>query len=738
MLAKVTPRRDDGESDFDDLVDYITDKDDDKEKPTDELNSSIRRRHHKILENARSHLGGAGDYLQAARRAGPVDADAIRVRLDSARKAADPDGRKYVGVDDRVENAVANIGDSSGNTHHRSLTRIGYHLRTAAGYLEHAAGADPDFQERARARRAYLAFNAQTAQRGHERDQRSALADLECGRLLGQPEQVISRKGISCEHNCLSLATASAEMKAVAAQNTRVKDPVYHVVLSWPAFESPTDAQAFECGRHALAAVGMRDHQYVFGVHHDTDNVHLHIAVNRVNPDSFIAVYPDRDYFKLDRAMRELELRFGWSHDNGPLAVFERNGRTVVDWSSTEPTTKGKRPAPAADMERHADQESLFSYVRGEPRKALLRLLRNEKFTWQQLHALLAKYGLELREKGQGFAIFALASPRVTPIKASDMHENLSKGRLIKRLGAFEPAAAQAVPVTTYDKHRPPKRDPQQREERRQERAEARRALRARYNEYKNGFVTHRLDPQAVRQRFADIRLNARRQRLDVQANVPDRLARKALYSVIAFETLRARERLQREIQKERAALRSDPANHRLRYREWVEHEAAAGEPAAISQLRGFAYSEKRQAKHSAQGAGTITKNGIQVQEDVDPAVSNLGDGFQHGVRRDGSIVYRTVAGADGFVDLGRRIEYLADESNEAILAAAIRLAAKKNGLLQLTGTDEFKLRAVSAIANNKIDVQLEDQALEARRQAAAAENAGPSRSRSRNMKRPT
>lgn len=280
--------------------------------------------------------------------------------------------------------------------------------------------------------------------------------------------------------------------------------------------------------------------------------------------------------------MRELELRYGWKHDKGPYAVFERNGQVVIDWTSTDPNTKGKRPAPAADMERHADQESLFTYARGEPRKALLTALKNDNLT---LHNLLAKYGLEIREKGQGFAIYDLASTATTPIKASDMHEALAKGRLIKRLGEFESSASTTEVVSTYDKQRPLKRDPVKREERRQERAQARRELRVRYDEYKNGFVYRRLDPDVVRRRFSAIRDDARLRRLEIKQTVTDPIARKALYSVVAFETLRARDRLQREIRKERATLQADPLNRRQPYREWVERQAASGD-AAYAALR--------------------------------------------------------------------------------------------------------------------------------------------------------
>ncbi|OMT83201.1 relaxase [Burkholderia pseudomallei] len=511
-------------------------------------------------------------------------------------------------------------------------------------------------------------------------------------------------------------------MKAVATQNARVKDAVYHVVLSWPANESPTDAQAFECGAHALGAVGMADHQYVFAVHRDTGNTHLHIAVNRVNPDTFAAVYPERDYFKLDRAMRELELKYGWQHDNGPYAVFERNGQVVIDWASKDPSTKGKRPTPAADMERHADQESLFSYARGEPRTALLAALKNDKLTWRQLHNLLAKYGLELREKGQGFAIYDLNSGDTTPIKASDMHEALGRARLVKRLGPFEPSASTTDAVLTYDKHRPLKRDPNIREERRQERAVARRELRGRYGEYKSAFVYRRLDPATVRQRFADIREAARRKRLEIRETVLDAAARNALYSVVAFETLRDRDRLRREIRRERQELYADPTNRRLSYREWVERQAADGDGAAIGQLRGFVYSEKRRTRELVRALANDDADGVVHIADVDPVARNVANGLYFRVRRDGAVIYRLDDGRDAFIDLGRRIDVLAKgDGDDVSITTALRLAAEKyGGTFELTGSEEFKRRAIDIIVEHRIDVRLRDAEQEALRRARA------------------
>lgn len=491
-----------------------------------------------------------------------------------------------------------------------------------------------------------------------------------------------SPSGIACEHNCLTFQTSAAEMAAVAAQNPRVKDAVYHVVLSWPSGEAPTDAEAFACGRHAVRAVGMEGHQYLFAVHRDTAHAHLHIAVNRVHPESLRAVYPDRDFFRLDRAMRELELQYGWKHDKGPYAVFERGGQTVIDWASQAPDTKGKRPTRASDMERHADAESLFTYVRGRPRQQVLDLLKEEAVTWQDLHAVLARHGLALREKGQGLAVYDTSNDVDVPVKASDMHESLSKPRLVARLGPYHAYAApraEATPQQTYDRHRPVKRDPLKRERARQERADARRGLRERYEEYRRTFVYRRLDGDEVKRRYAELRVAARARREEVKRGVRDAAARKALYSVIAFETLRNRERLRADIAVERNGLKVDPSNHRLSYRAWVEQQAALGDDAAISQLRGWAYSEQRQAARLDRAA-TAVREGFAGRGGEDPLATDLGGGVRFAVRRDGTVVYRSLSGDDLAIDHGERVEVCGERPGPDALVVARLLAQRKFG----------------------------------------------------------
>ncbi|UST77209.1 TraI/MobA(P) family conjugative relaxase [Pseudomonas siliginis] len=725
MIAKVPEKRADGDSSFLDLVEYMTNRDEDQENYEYELNTSERRRHLDILKNVGINLASADDHLRAAGRVDHLDGATLRVRLGSARRAARADGAEH------EQSVRGSDGSTEGELNvtqlKRSLARIYANLRSAGRYLGQTPEADRDFQERARARRASIASATPSAQRRHRRDAGNVdpAQGLDSLELTLGPQQLVTPSGVACEHNCLSLITASAEMEAVAAQNPRVGDPVYHVVVSWAPGENPTDTQAFECARYALKAVGMEDHQYVFAVHRDTDNAHVHIAVNRVNPETFKAVYPERDYYKLDRAMRELEIAHGWQEVEGVFSIFERNGKKVVDWTSSSPDTKGKRPSKASDMERFDGVESFFTYVRNEPRKAIAALLKRETLTWQAIHHQLAKHNIELREKGQGFAIYDLASDTTTPVKASDLHEGLSKARLVKRLGAFElPRSIDVVPSAIYDKHRPLKRDPKQREERRLERATGRRALREQYQKYKKSFVYRRLDPAAVKARFAAIADEARDRRAQVKNSKGSAAVKKAMYSVIAFETLRERERLKVQLQREREELRADPANRSLTFRQWVENEAAAGVPAAISQVRGWAYSEKRMANTLERSAGDDLKDGIRYDTVADPVAISTAEGLTFKVRRSGSVHYETQQGVELFVDLGRVI-HMSDVSarNHQAVLAALRHATEKFGsTFELTGSPEFKHSTVALMTRYKMNVTLKNPDLEQLRKAMEAE----------------
>ena len=522
--------------------------------------------------------------------------------------------------------------------------------------------------------------------------------------------------GIPCEFRGYALDTLAAEIQGVLVNaDSRVKNPIYHVVLSWPADEHPTDEQAFACARHAIAAVGMTKHQYLTAIHRDTDNTHAHIVVNRVHPESYRAVYPKQDFFVLDRAMRELELQYGWSHDTGPYVVVERNSVPVIELAKPNSSMNEKIPSAAADLERFTGETSFFTYARGEPRKDVLALWKTPAPTWGNLHAVLAKHGLALRPKGQGFAIYDSQNKETPPIKASDMHESMSRTRLERKLGPWvQPASLRGVdntaPATAesaYDRHRELKRDPAQRETRRQERADARRQLRADYQTYRSGFIVRRVPSEESRACYQSIVDTARSRRQEIARTVPDPRQRKAFYSVIAFETLTAKETLKAELAKRRAILRADFTNRPFTYREWVEARATEGLAAAISQLRGWAYADtRRHAEVRKQQPGIADFAG-----EHEPVYRADLKGWRPFVHRDGHVSYQDAQGRQRFFDHGQQIllEGQAGENPDAIQAALLLAHEKYQGRFILTGTPEFQRQTLQLIADNKLAVTLLD-----------------------------
>lgn len=557
-------------------------------------------------------------------------------------------------------------------------------------------------------------------------------------------------KAPSVETNCLSVRTSSAEMKAVSDMNGRVKDPVYHCVLSWRGGEQPTDKQMFDAGRAAMRSIGMEGHQYVFAAHRDTNNHHLHMMVNRVNLETERAVYPDRDYFHLDRCMRELELAQGWEHDNGAFTVFERGGKNVIDWSSTDINTKEKRPSKARDMEEVGGQESLFSYARGEPREAVADLLKDPSATWQELHAVLAKHGLELREKGQGFAVYDKANPEQTPVKASDLHEALGKGKLVKRLGEYEPpirATQVEPPAKVYTKHREPVRDQVKRNQAREERAQARQQLRAWYDEWVKSQGQSRLSDKAteqaaIQQRQKDMAAHQRARRNGIKDSNAPRLMKKALYSVAAMEAVQARDALRIELAERRKA---EKLKRPQSFRDWVADRAQEGDEAAISQVRGWAYADRRSAKEmetaeqerSTQDGITFAGSAQRI-EPLAPGRLPLLAFLQYQVDRKTGDVHYQAQDRHVFTDSGPRITFsVAGVADGEALAAGLLLARQKFGQqITLTGSDQFKEAAIRIMVAKGMDIRLTDPTLEIKRQTLESQRSesiqksrnGPSR----------
>ncbi len=426
--------------------------------------------------------------------------------------------------------------------------------------------------------------------------------------VLPDGRQRLISGGISCETNCFSWETAAAEMNMVASQNARCVDPVYHFILSWRENELPTDAQIFECATHCIRQVGMEDHQYVTAIHQDTDNTHCHVAVNRVNPLTHKAANLWNDADILQKSCRVLERKYGFIQDNGSWQWG------VNDQLVRAPFRFTRAPRDAVPLQVYSNTESLYHYAVENARDDITRLLESSEISWPKAHSVLHEIGLGLREQGDGLVIYDYLRPEAnTVVKASSVHAALTKAKLERHIGKYvdRPTPASG---STSDKHATtpmrstyqPKfelRDKTARFERREERAEARLDLKMRYKHYRESFVRPELN---VKKREREIADHFRAMKATVRENHTDPTMRKLMYRVAEFQRMKAMAEFRIQLRKERQDLNDRGLARPLTYLAWVEQEALAGDVAAVSQLRGLAYREKRQAKRNESGVDRV------------------------------------------------------------------------------------------------------------------------------------
>jgi hypothetical protein len=104
-----------------------------------------------------------------------------------------------------------------------------------------------------------------------------------------------------------------------------------HIILSWREMELPTNEQIDEAVKITLRELDLQDCQAVWIVHADTENRHVHIAANRIDPETHRAIRPAGGWTHkaIQRAARKIELARGWNLEtHGTYAVTE-NGEII-------------------------------------------------------------------------------------------------------------------------------------------------------------------------------------------------------------------------------------------------------------------------------------------------------------------------------------------------------------------------------------------------------------------------
>lgn len=529
--------------------------------------------------------------------------------------------------------------------------------------------------------------------------------------------------------NVASLATAPAEMMAVASKCTRDTNPVMHMILSWPEGEKPEPQAIFRAGRHILRELGLLEHQYIVAIHDNTENRHAHIEVNRIHPLTYRPARLPWMLKTMHRAAREAEIEHGWRHDNGLYEVIEVDGRKIVVEAAARGESDRAETFGGNRAETWSGEVSFEAWCKDAPAAALRKALADPGTKdWQALHSTLANFGLELRESGGGgLRVYDVgpqddehATPRqkAASVSASKAFRFLKRAEVEENLGQFrahDPAKAAAAPATAF------KRDPQKRLESKLLRQAARATVHRKFEPERAAALAQRTVALGVlKEVFAasDADRNERRastyRDLREQVRVDpklDRTQKQQAYMAakLRHEQQRAVDRLQAQQERadRRALLAPVPT-----WRQWVEAEAQKGDDSAIAALRGLIYQDGRDAKRTATAepdtigpVGTITPAGKARK--VDPYTRALSQ-LTWRVSSHGVVTYRFNEGPVAFVDAGAKLRFDGAIVSDDALRVALKYAADKwRGDIRLNGGDQvFRQRVARLASDMRIELQ--------------------------------
>ncbi|HEH4499515.1 TPA: relaxase/mobilization nuclease domain-containing protein [Campylobacter coli] len=192
--------------------------------------------------------------------------------------------------------------------------------------------------------------------------------------------------------------------------NTTTKqDKTLHLVVSFQEDEKPTLEILQTIEEEIAKSLGMSDHQRLSVIHSNTNNLHIHIAINKVNPHTLKVINPYNDVRILQETAMKLEKKYNLKLDNHISQKDKQSNKYNI----------------------HTMNCNFETWVKEKLSKQVDLMLKDEKTTFKDIKQLLAKYDFEFRERRKGFVIASKSEKLFC--KASSIHRELSKQALEKR-----------------------------------------------------------------------------------------------------------------------------------------------------------------------------------------------------------------------------------------------------------------------------------------------------------------
>ncbi len=203
----------------------------------------------------------------------------------------------------------------------------------------------------------------------------------------------------------------------------------YHLMVSFrPEDEGKlTEGVLRDIEGMLAAALGFYEHQRHCGVHLNTANLHMHIAFSMIHPQTYNRHAPYRDQYKLLRACRAIEQKYGLTVDKGMEPDAPKRDRQAS--------------AKIQTIESQSGQESLFSYVLRHKPDIMAKL--TPATSWPEVHVAFLQNGLSLVPAGNGLKIKDRYGKH--HVKPSVIDRLWSKANLEARFGPLETPSSELL-----------------------------------------------------------------------------------------------------------------------------------------------------------------------------------------------------------------------------------------------------------------------------------------------------
>ena len=445
-------------------------------------------------------------------------------------------------------------------------------------------------------------------------------------------------------------------------------DKSLHLVVSFQEEEHPSQEVLADIELELLKSLNMQEHHRLSVSHNNTNNFHLHIAVNRLNPHTNLLVDPWKSKMKLQKKAQELEEKHKLKKDNHPVQMIV-DKKVFIEESDKDSKTKAHQ---YKDQEIHSGMKNLLTWIKEEALDEIVEVLNNPKSDYQDLHDVLGKYNLELKSRANGLVIGD--KKRKLFVKASDVHRSLSKGNLEKRFGVFIQNESSVKAEKSFGKEKSLLWEKYQG------------LMEHRKRTKKSELALEKESRLALRESIK-LKYKEQLELVKINKNIGSNLKFQQRQIIYAHQKEELQELSERFSQKRKSIHKE---NRLYSYKEYLLEKALQGDEKAVEALRGTTMRFKPNENILRHPKGKINHK--------------LWESLKFQITKEGKAVY-IVEGNGKIIDTGAYLKVTVEDNDRAILTSLQMAKNKYGNLLDVQGSLEFKKRVM--MVNERYELKL-------------------------------